>query len=901
MANIPTGRMYNNMQFLPTDQIPLPQQGSMTNANLSGQQGEQWKLGLTQENKFGDPNWAHIYGSQLAQAGALGLSEMLGPTDAKAVLDFDRNRDPTLLLPKNPNYSQQAYYGIRADGGLLDEEDDWIFEEDAKPAPKIVDSVKKEVVQAVPDLVDDQENDYSQIREFRKAPQWKSLMEDQPKINGIQEDVSTATQELLTKFPGLRVTSGLRSWGDKDAHPKGRAMDVSGDAKTLAAAADYYKNEIVPKYGFNKALPINHGTGPHIHVGYYEDGGPIVPFVQYTQLNPIEQAQYEQWRTKLPKNLQWEGDYDLKGLWKSNPNVKPSGNMHFPDTYKLPNHPTFSDESIYFNSTTRNNAGHWNENTYVPYDPNVKKSFTEYADGGNVKTSIYDLMESIGQDGSYANRKKLFNDKFEGKYTGTAEQNVALIQMLNHPQQVAPTPTAPNQPTPKPQQISIGSNGMIDRGQGYVPQPTKPLPAKAQVKQAQPVQSTQPSTFQGATFNQGMVVPSGRPYVNLSPGPAPKQAQPKPVPKPPLQSGVVVDKRSNTGYIIQDGQINREFPVLTGKNPDLNRNDYYMSQLEADPSLRNTPVGSYQMRPLIYGSYGASMDMHPIANGAPAPLAKNLMMHKTYDPAVREPLYYQGADKRAVSYGCINCRKPDIQNIMQQFPQGDTLMVMDNKIPEQQRMLSSFKRPRKDDGGITDPVRGYSSTPLANMSDAVGYSLVTGGNPLLHKLGRSLAQDPLGKKLINAVMVHSQNSSYASMSPDDRINSFYSMPSQDPELEAYKQQVRQLAKGSNPATFYASSPYVDVSGRDGALLSQFKKGGWIQKATKNMRKDKPCTGSKFGSSSCPPGSRRYNLAKTFRKMAKKRELGGLVDGQEIDLSEQEIAELKSQGYDFEII
>ena len=49
-----------------------------------------------------------------------------------------------------------------------------------------------------------------------------------------------------------------------------------------------------------------------------------------------------------------------------------------------------------------------------------------------------------------------------------------------------------------------------------------------------------------------------------------------------------------------------------------------------------------------------------------------------------------------------------------------------------------------------------------------------------------------------------------------------------------------------------------------------KDGRWIQKATKNMRKDKPCTGKKFGSKSCPPGSKRYNLAKTFKKMAKKR-------------------------------
>jgi hypothetical protein len=43
---------------------------------------------------------------------------------------------------------------------------------------------------------------------------------------------------------------------------------------------------------------------------------------------------------------------------------------------------------------------------------------------------------------------------------------------------------------------------------------------------------------------------------------------------------------------------------------------------------------------------------------------------------------------------------------------------------------------------------------------------------------------------------------------------------------------------------------------------------WIKKATSNMRTDKPCTGSKFGSSTCPPGSKRYNLAKTFRSFHK---------------------------------
>lgn len=48
---------------------------------------------------------------------------------------------------------------------------------------------------------------------------------------------------------------------------------------------------------------------------------------------------------------------------------------------------------------------------------------------------------------------------------------------------------------------------------------------------------------------------------------------------------------------------------------------------------------------------------------------------------------------------------------------------------------------------------------------------------------------------------------------------------------------------------------------------------WIQKATASIKRrgtEGVCTGSKFGSKSCPPGSKRYNLAKTFKAMAKSR-------------------------------
>ena len=51
---------------------------------------------------------------------------------------------------------------------------------------------------------------------------------------------------------------------------------------------------------------------------------------------------------------------------------------------------------------------------------------------------------------------------------------------------------------------------------------------------------------------------------------------------------------------------------------------------------------------------------------------------------------------------------------------------------------------------------------------------------------------------------------------------------------------------------------------------------WIQKATADIKErgtEGVCTGDKFGGPTCPPGSKRYNLAKTFKKMAKDRKGG----------------------------
>ncbi len=63
-----------------------------------------------------------------------------------------------------------------------------------------------------------------------------------------------------------------------------------------------------------------------------------------TALNPQEEAQFQQWKLKNAPNDSGV-DYDLRGAFKAG--LSPATNGHWPDTFKKPNHPTFSAESIY--------------------------------------------------------------------------------------------------------------------------------------------------------------------------------------------------------------------------------------------------------------------------------------------------------------------------------------------------------------------------------------------------------------------------------------------------------------------------------------------------------------------------------------------------------------------------
>lgn len=90
---------------------------------------------------------------------------------------------------------------------------------------------------------------------------------------------------------------------------------------------------------------------------------PTMPFD--TPLSPQDELAFRQWKQQVAPRDSGE-DYDFRGAFKRGFQPSPTDG-HWPDTFKKPNHPTFSDESVY-SSLTGTKPGHWENNTnYIPF------------------------------------------------------------------------------------------------------------------------------------------------------------------------------------------------------------------------------------------------------------------------------------------------------------------------------------------------------------------------------------------------------------------------------------------------------------------------------------------------------------------------------------------------------
>jgi hypothetical protein len=82
-----------------------------------------------------------------------------------------------------------------------------------------------------------------------------------------------------------------------------------------------------------------------------------------TKLTPEQEGDFLKWKSLLGDRGS-DADYDLRGWWlKSGMPSDDAPEGHFSDEFKKPNHPTFSDESVYHGTEnpdgTKNLGGKW--------------------------------------------------------------------------------------------------------------------------------------------------------------------------------------------------------------------------------------------------------------------------------------------------------------------------------------------------------------------------------------------------------------------------------------------------------------------------------------------------------------------------------------------------------------
>lgn len=127
-------------------------------------------------------------------------------------------------------------------------------------------------------------------------------------------------------------------------------------------------------------------TQPGGSLSFQYPPGYVNPDKYDTKLDVQQENSFRNWLYHKSKNAGKNKamdmkDYDMKGYWKENVGINPSvathlnstakTNNHGPDTYKKPNHPTFSKDSKY-SGVDGYEGGVWTKDSFTP-SPEMKK------------------------------------------------------------------------------------------------------------------------------------------------------------------------------------------------------------------------------------------------------------------------------------------------------------------------------------------------------------------------------------------------------------------------------------------------------------------------------------------------------------------------------------------------
>jgi len=184
-------------------------------------------------------------------------------------------------------------------------------------------------------------------------------------------------------IPGMKIGTDYFTKGARLFNTWLKRAHGASDIKTLTESPT--PNYPVHKMGggifppYHSWAPPRHANGGDISVLNLEDGlfkksyNPKLgkkdhEFLEWYAKNTLEGQR------KIPFDSS-EQVYDFYSYFKNTPKSQLSNpEAHFPDTYKYPNHPTFSNESIY--STPEKPGGKWDGETYI------KKGKFIYKNGG---------------------------------------------------------------------------------------------------------------------------------------------------------------------------------------------------------------------------------------------------------------------------------------------------------------------------------------------------------------------------------------------------------------------------------------------------------------------------------------------------------------------------------------
>lgn len=176
-------------------------------------------------------------------------------------------------------------------------------------------------------------------------------------------------------------------------------------------------------------------------------GSTEIPGKQYeTSLTPFEERGFQDWKAvNAPKDS--GEDYDLRGAFKAGVQPDPESG-HWPDTFKKPNHPTFSDQSMYAKDAP-GLAGTWDGDTYVP-PKNIETSYIDKLKAGNEKTLDFlfgkgenDIRPALGHMAeTVKNAFTLPGDVYSGKVQAGSVQEIERAFDLAGLMVTGPAPVA---------------------------------------------------------------------------------------------------------------------------------------------------------------------------------------------------------------------------------------------------------------------------------------------------------------------------------------------------------------------------------------------------------------------------------------------------------------------------